>query len=165
VRYSDGGSTWRGEGLALPILAVIAVGAAYEAAIAFGWVPLGDAPGEGPRFGSIFYPAALLAMLVGAPLSWVLAAKGRASISASLLAAAAVVFMVAAYNGFDPYYLPSLRRYSDDGSFPPAWVYTIAAAGLAASLLCFLGRRFGLLLTGPVLLFSVFTSLFLGVGH
>jgi hypothetical protein len=144
---------------------VITVGAAYEAAVAFGWVPLGDAPGEGPRFGSVFFPAALLAMLVGAPLSWVLAAKGRVSSSASFLAVAGVAFMVAAYNGFDPYYLPTLRRYSDDGSFPPAWVYTIAAAGLAASLLCFLGRRFGLILTGPILLFCAFTSLFLGVGH
>lgn len=165
MRYADARSGgWR-EGLALPLVVVIAVGAAYEAAVALGWVPLGDAPGEGPRFGSVFYAAALLAMVIGAPLSWVLAAKGRASIPASLLAVAAVAFMVAAYNGFDPYYLPTLRRYSDDGSFPPAWVYTIAAAGLAASALCFLGRRFGLVLTGPVLLFCAFTSLFLGVGH
>jgi hypothetical protein len=156
---------WRREGVALPLLIVIVVGTAYETAVALGWIPLGDVPGEGPRLHGIVRLASMLAMLTGAVLSWVLAAKGRITISASLLAVAGAAFAVAAYYTFDPYYLPTLRRYSDDDSFPAVWVYSIALAALVASLLCLMRSRFGLLLTGPVLLLCVFTSFFLGVGH
>jgi hypothetical protein len=147
------------------ILAVLAAGAAYETAVALGWISLGTQPGEGPPFEGLVLVAALIAMLVGALVSWALSDGGRSSTAVALLAAVASAFVVARFYGFDPYYLPTLRRYSNAGTFPPAWVYTVAGLGVLASLLCFARPRVGLVLSGAALLVCAFTSIFLGTGH
>jgi hypothetical protein len=160
------GLTARGGALATPlILAVLAAGAAYETAVALGWISLGTQPGDRPPFEPLVLVAALLAMLVGALVSWGISADGRCSTPVALFGAAAGAFMVARFHGFDPYYLPTLRRYSDGGIFPPAWVYTVAGVGLLASFLCFARPRVGLVLSGVALLVCLLTSIFLGGGH
>ncbi len=152
--------------LATPaILAVLAAGAAYEAAVALGWISLGTQPGEGPPIEGLVLFAAVIAMFVGALVSFALSTDGRCSTFVALFGAAAGAFVVARFHGFDPYYLPTLRRYSDAGIFSPALVYTVASLGLLASLLCFARPRVGLVLSGAVLLVCLFTSMFLGIGH
>jgi hypothetical protein len=155
----------RGSLATLLILAVLAAAAAYETAVALGWISLGTQPGDRPPFEALVLVAALLAMLVGALVSFALSTEGRCSTSVALFGAAAGAFVVARFHGFDPYYLPTLRRYSDAGMFSPAWVYTVAGLGLLASFLCFARPQVGLVLSGAVLLVCLFTSIFLGGGH
>ena len=160
----DGMRRW--DALATPlILAVLVAGAAYETAVALGWISLGTQPGDGPPFEALVLVAALIAMLVGALVSFALSTEGRCSTFVALFGAAAGAFVVARFHGFDPYYLPTLRRYSDAGMFSPTWVYAVAGLGLLASLLCFARPRVGLVLSGAVLLVCLFTSIFLGGGH
>jgi hypothetical protein len=158
--------TARGGALATPlILAVLAAAAAYETAVALEWISLGTQPGDGPPFEGLVLLAALAAMFVGAIVSLALSAEGRCSTPVALFGAAAGAFVVARFHGFDPYYLPTLGRYSDAGIFSPALVYTVAGLGLLASLLCFARPRVGLVLSGAVLFVCLFTSIFLGTGH
>ena len=119
----------------------------------------------GHPFEGLVLVAALIAMLVGALVSLALSDGGRSSTFVALFGAAAGAFVVARFYGFDPYYLPTLRRYSDGGAFPPGLVYTVAGLGLLASLLCFARPRVGLILSGAVLFVCAFTSIFLGTGH
>jgi hypothetical protein len=155
----------RSELLTLLLLSVILGGAAYEAAVALGWISLGTQPGDGPPSEGLVLVAALIAMLMGAVVSAALSAGGRRTTSVVLFGAAAGAFVVARFHGFDPYYLPTLRRYSDAGLFSPTWVYTVAGLGVLSSFLCFVRPRVGLVLSGAVLLVCAFTSIFLGSGH
>ena len=147
------------------ILAVLVVGTAYETAVALQWISLGTQPGEGPPFEGLVLFSALIAMFVGAIVALALSAEGRSSKSVALLAAVAGAFVIARFHSFDPYYLPTLRRYSDAGTFPPALVYTVAGIGLLASFLCFARPRVGLVLSGAVLFVCLFASMLLGTGH
>lgn len=147
------------------ILAVLAAGAAYEAAVALEWISLGMQPGDGPPFESLVLVAALIAMFVGALVSLALSDGGRSSTTVALFGAAAGAFVVARFHGFDPYYLPTLRRHSEGGAFSPVLVYTVAGLGVVASLLCFVRPRAGLILGGAALFVCSFTSIFLGTGH
>lgn len=73
--------------------------------------------------------------------------------------------IAARFHGFDPYYLPTTRRYSDAGAFSPAWVYAVAPLALTATILCLARRRAGLVLNAPALLLCAFTAAFTGIGH
>ena len=164
MRYRLASAQW--DALVTPsILAVLVVGTAYETAVALEWISLGTQPGDGPPFEGLVLVPTLIALLVGALVSWGSSTSGRSGVSVALLAAVAGAYVVARFHGFDPYYLPTLRRYSDAGTFSPAWVYTVAGLGLLASLLCFARPRVGLVLSGAVLLVCLFTSIFLGTGH
>ncbi len=151
--------------LELPILIVLVGAAIYEAAVALQWIPLGTVPGDGARFEGVVIASALAAMLAGIILSLVLAAQGRGSARVAFFAVAAAALMVARFYTFDPYDLPTLIRYSETGSFSPAWVYSIVLAGLAASVLCLVRPRVGFVLAAPVLLLCAFTVSFFGFGH
>lgn len=150
---------------ATPCLLAVTAAAVYEAAVALGWVPLGTLPGEGPSHEGIVLAAALLAILGGCVLSWRLALRGGRNPSVALLGAAAAAFMVARFYSFDPYYLSTLRRYSDGGAVSPVWVYAAAAFALVVSLLCQTRPRTGFILNLPALLLCGLTALFVGVGH
>jgi hypothetical protein len=73
--------------------------------------------------------------------------------------------MVARFYGFDPYYVPTLRRHSDGGVFSPAWVYAVAAFALVASLLCLMRPRVGFFLNSLALVLCGLTATYVGVGH
>jgi hypothetical protein len=93
-----------------------------------------------------------------------LAARSRRSVPAALFAVAAAALMVAHYYAFD-YYLPTLTRYSESGSFSPAWVISVAIAGVLASLLAFARPLFGFMATAVVIPLCLFTIVFAGFGH
>ena len=149
----------------LPLLLAVSAGAAYETAVALGWVALGTAPGEGPAGDGLVLVVGLAALLGGGIASWALAVRGRRNAFVALLGLAAAAFVVARFQAFDPYYLPALRRYSDGGAFSPAWVYAVAGLALAASVLCVVRPRAGFILNAPALILCAFTATFLGGGH
>jgi hypothetical protein len=147
------------------ILLLLIGAAAYEAAVALEWIPLGTEPGEGAKYEGLVLASAAIAMLAGVVVSLLLAARRRRSFSAVFYALAAAALMVAHSYTFDPYYLPTLTRYSASGSFSPAWVFSLAIAGALASLLAFVRPLFGSMATAVVVPLCLFTILFSGFGH
>src|ERR671914_17796 len=51
----------------------------------------------------------------------------------ALLAAAGAGFVLARFLAYDPYYLPTLRRFSEGGNVRGAWIALVVAACLAAA--------------------------------
>lgn len=152
------------------VLAMLVVGAAYEAAMAAGVVTVGPRPGE--------MPAADTPIVVGA--IWALAGAGavllagclsrpvRDALATRLLALlnpAAICFVVARYYSYDPYYAPDLLRMSQGGIVPGWWVVSLVA--LAAGAMATLRRdtRVGMLLTAAVTWLAAITALAAGLGH
>ena len=84
---------------------------------------------------------------------------------AVLLAPAAGAFLLAYFQTFDPYYLPSPIRYSERDFVPPALVYALAAAAFAAGLVTFLRRRPGLVLSVPAILACGLAAFWASIGH
>jgi hypothetical protein len=136
---------------ALPALIVVVAAAAYEAAVALGVIALGSEPGDGPPGEEIVLTAALLAMLAVAFLAAWWSRRGHRVALAELLAPAGAAFLVARFYSFDPYYLPTLRRASDDGLVAPELVFLLTGLALVAGLLVRLRPRVGLWLTSPVM--------------
>jgi hypothetical protein len=150
------------ERLPAVLVAVLAVAACYEAAVALRLLDVGPLSGQGPPGEDAVLLPALVALLVGTGL--VIVASKRPL--AWLLAPAAAALVVARFFSFDPYYAPVLRRMSDGGVVSPAWVAFVAADALAAGALLRLGfRRSGAFLSAAVLLLSFATVVFEGAGH
>lgn len=155
----------RSELAALPLLLIVVLGAAYEAAVAQEWISLGSVPGDGPPYEGWFVSTTLAALLVGSVFSWILAWRYESNVSVALLGVAAAAFMVARFHGFDPYYSPIMRRYSDAGTFSTLWVYGVALLATLGTALAPTSSRVGYAVNGPALLLCAFTATFLGVGH
>jgi len=145
------------------VLLVLVGAAAYEAAVALKWIPVGTLPGENARFEGLVLSLALLALLAGIVISVVLAIRDRRSVPVALFPIAAAALMVARYYTFDTYYLPALTRYSE-GSFSPAWVYGIALVSVLASFLSFAKPRVGFLLGAAVVFLCLVTVSLYGFG-
>jgi len=149
--------------VALAAVAVMAVSAAYEAAVALKWIPVGRVSGEGARFEGIFLAAGGLAMLAGIITSLFLAVANRRWTPGVLLAAVAAALVAAHAYTFDTYRLPSLVRNTESGVLPSAtWVGWIVAAGLLSSLFSLMFPRIGFVLTSAVLVVCFFTFWFTG---
>jgi hypothetical protein len=159
-------ASW-GRPIDLAVLAVLAAASAYEAAVALGWLAVGPQPGQAPPGNGLVLGAAVLALVAEAALCVVYASRPRprADGLGSLLAPAAAAFVVARFHTYDPYYAPALRRMSDDGLIPDAWVYTLVGLALIAAVLARTRPRLGLSLSALVLLLSAFTALAVGLGH
>lgn len=148
----------------IAVLFVLLGAAAYEAAIALQWIPVGNEPGENARFEWVVMVAAELALVAGMVVSIVLAVRDRRSVPAALFPVATALLMVARYYTFDTYYLPSLTRYSESDSFPSTWVYGVALASVPTVLLSYAKPRLGFVLGAAVLFLCLFTVTFFGVG-
>jgi hypothetical protein len=135
---------------------VLAAAAAYEAAIALGWISMGSLPGDDAPGSGIVLAAALLALVVGA-VALAAGASGRAA-AAVLVAGAA--FLVADFFTYDSYYLPALQRYSENPSYP-GWVAGLALTMLAAAAAARWVARPGAVL----LLVCAATAFSFGIGH
>jgi hypothetical protein len=159
------GKLWRP--FALTILAVLAAAAAYEAAVALGWLDIGPEPGQAPPANDVVLRVAGFALLAGAGLCLVRAWAPLTQVDALalLLAPAAVAFVLARFYSYDPYYAPTLRRMSDDGLVPDSWVYLLLGLALLAAVLVRIRPRAGLGATALVLLLSAVTALAEGSGH
>jgi hypothetical protein len=145
-------------------LGVLVLATGYEALVAFGVIELGSLPGEGPPGELTIALIAVLTMLVAAGLA-LIAALGARVPFLYLLPPAAAAFLVARFSTFDPYYLPTLRRYSDDGMLPPELVYAVVALAVGAALLTLFHRRAGAALSVPVILACAFFAQVLVGGH
>ncbi len=157
----------RREGAAWASVAVLAVATLFEALVALEVVPMGDVPGEGARGGGIVFAAALVAMLVGAALAVALALASPATDAPSLvwvlLAPWGAAYVTARWLAFDPYYLPTLRRYSDGGVGAP-WIAGLALSSAVSALLSRRYPRSGAVATSSVLAVSALTAWVLGFG-
>jgi hypothetical protein len=145
-------------------LVVLVLATGYEALVAFGVIGLGSLPGEGPPGELTIALIAVLTMLVAAGLALVAALGARVPFL-YLLPPAAAAFLVARFYTFDPYYLPTLRRYSDDGMLPPQLVYAVVALAAVAALLTLVHRRAGAALSVPVILACALFAQVLVGGH
>ena len=105
-----------------------------------------------------------MTMLLAAGLALFTVLGARVPVLA-LLPPAAAAFLVARYYTFDPYYLPTLRRFSDDGILPPALVYGLLALAIGAALLTRANRRVGAALSVPVILACALFSQVVVGGH
>jgi len=151
--------------LELAVLLVLFGAAAYEAAVALEWIPVGTVPGENARFEGLVMGAALVAFLAGFVISVMLAALNRHDFAAALFPVAAATLTVARYYTFDTYYLPDLTRYSESsGPFSPIWVYGVALASVPAWSFSLAKPRVGFVIGAAVIFFCFFTSFLFGLG-
>jgi hypothetical protein len=122
----------------------------------------GRAPGEGIAGEETVAGLAYITMLVGAAAA---AAAMWRPWAVALFAPAAAAFMVTRFYTYDPYYLPTLRRYSDGGAVSPGWIFTMLGVSIAVGTLTRLRPRAGGIATALLLLLLLFTSGIASDGH
>jgi hypothetical protein len=143
------------------VLATQISAAAYELALALGAGSIGPEPGEGvPGSGAVLV-VALLGMVAASGLS--LSYRTRPW-PAALFAPAAAAFLVAFYFTYDPYFAPTLRRYSE-GNVGAAWIAVVAVVALADGVLTRLQPRIGRVMTSVVVFGVLVTTVLAGDGH
>ena len=125
-------------------VAVLAAGAIQQALVATGVLALGTTPGDDPP-GQALVVAAIVAMLAGA-VGWPIVGRDLPRAFRLSLALAAAAFAIAHFLAYDPYYAPTLRRYSDGGAVGAATAAAAGAGVLAASLAALRWRRTGAIL-------------------
>jgi hypothetical protein len=139
---------------------LLAAATVYEASVAFGWIALGNEPGDGPPLDTPVAIAAVATYVVAIAAAALLASRALA-----VLAAAGAALVVARFYTFDPYYLPTHRRMSDQGLFPTTWIAAVCiGAAIAVAVTIYQPRR-GRAFTTAILIACVFTFLFAGAGH
>ena len=149
------------------VVVVLVAAAAYEAVIALGWIspgsdPGGDAPGQ-----AVVTIGAFLALVAGMGVG-VAGALRRGPARrwpAMLIPLAAAAYLLGHYYAFDPYYLPDLRRFSDDGNIAARWVYSVAAGAVGVAGVIALVPRIGLALLPFMLLVCGIFVVGEGIGH
>jgi hypothetical protein len=144
------------------LVAMLLGAAAYEVALALGAGTIGPRPGDDVTGAAWVSGIAVVAMLAGVFLAPSIAR--HSPLAAALLAPAAAAFLVAFWLTYDPYFAPSLRRYSE-GNVPAVWIALVAAAAVAAGTVAYLRPRVGGALTSAVLVLLVVTGLLAGDGH
>jgi hypothetical protein len=162
------GSILRG-GLAI-LVAVVAVGAVYELAVALGVIGLGPHPGDPPAgynrvVGITLLALALMgAVLVLAALPW-RGGDACGRVAAPLAGAVAAAFLVARFYSYDPYYAPDLHRMSDGGIVAGSWVAFLIIVTFAAALLVRWSPRVALAATAVAVWANALTAAVAGTGH
>lgn len=153
--------TRRRELVTLLLLVLIVGGAAYEAAVALGWISIGQLPGEGaPGEGEIL-AVAVVAVLAGIAFS-LFASRDNRLVAG--LAPAAAILMAARFYTFDSYYAPALRRASEGGVVAAGWVYVLVALAVLAGVLALFRPRLAFVGV-PVMFLCALTTLFADTGH
>ena len=102
--------------------------------------------------------AALFAMLAGAGLALLSAWIKTPVWPIAALAPSAAAFSLARFYTYDDYYTAHLRRYSDNGTVQPAWMFVVTAAAIAAGVLTWRIPRIGAVVTAVVLVVLVGTT-------
>jgi hypothetical protein len=146
---------------------VLFAAAAYEAAVALEWISLGSEPGDDASGQAVVTSSAFLALAAGMGVGAV-AAFRRGPVRrwpAMLIPVAAAAYLIGHYYAFDPYYLPTLRRFSDDGNIAARWVYAVAACAVGVGGVIALAPRIGLALLPFMLLVVGIFVVGEGIGH
>jgi hypothetical protein len=144
----------------LAVTALLLAGAAFELVLALGAAKPGPQPGDDAAGQAVVGPAMAAAVLVG----MIVSAGARERVGAAL-APAAGLLLVAGYYTYDPYYAPSLRRYSDGGAAAPSAIFAVLSLMLLVGLVAFRWPRVGGALTTFALFVCGFTALIAGDGH
>jgi hypothetical protein len=146
---------------------VLLAAAAYELALALGLVGsyAGLAPGQGVEGEDTVTAVAWLTMLVGAVVALVHAIRPRWPWAVAIFAPAAAAFMTAKFYTYDPYYLPTQRRYSDGGAVTAEWVLGMLAVSLVVGVSTHLRPRAGSKATAFMLPLLLVTSVLASDGH
>jgi hypothetical protein len=139
--------------------------AAYEVALALGAVSIGREPGQGAPGEEAVEGAMLLVMVVGACLAVAAARRRCRSGVIALYAPAAAAFLVTRFYSYDPYYAPSLRRYSDGGVAAPELIFAYAVGAAAVGLAAWFVPREGAVATAVALPLIAIMTIGIGVGH
>ena len=143
------------------VVGILVAGAAYELALALGAGSLGPEPGEDVAGSTAVHAIAVLTMIAAAALAPF--AESRPW-PAALFAPAAAAYLVAFYFTYDPYYAPTLRRYSE-GNVGGAWIVAVAVVAVANGVLTRLQPRLGRFTTSAVLVLVLLTTLLAGDNH
>jgi hypothetical protein len=147
--------------------ALLLAAAAYELSLVLDlWGSYDGSPRDGfvdaeETVASVAY----LTMLVGSVVAFVHAMRPRAPWAVALFAPAAAAFMTAKFYTYDPYFLPSLRRYSDDGAATAEWILGMLAASLVVGAAVRLLPRTGSIATTFILPWLLIVSLLASAGH
>ena len=143
---------------------LVLAGAAQQAAVALGWLEIGDEPGaEAP--GRVLLTLAFLALVsLGLTFLWA-AAVGERVPAAPVLAVAAGLLVIARFYAFDPYYAPFERRMSDGGAVAGMWIVLVVACAIAAAAAAVRLPRAGLVVTAVVGWLAFGTAASSGLGH
>lgn len=134
------------------MVATLLAAAAYELVLALRRTP-------SPSGAGALLVVGLVAMLFGGALVF-----ARVS-PVGLYAPVAGLFVTARFYTGDAYYGTSFRSYADGGIFPPAWIFVLLGAAVAAGLTTHLWRRSMPIESEAVLVLLMFTALFMGTGH
>jgi hypothetical protein len=149
------------------VVVVLLLAAVYEAAIALEWISLGSEPGGDAPGQAVVTSGAFLALVagIGVGVAGVLRRGSPRRWPAMLIPVAAAAYLLSHYYAFDSYYLPDLRRFSDDGNIAARWVYGVAACSVGVGALIALVPRIGLALLPFMLLVCGIFVVGEGIGH
>ncbi len=146
-------------------VAVLLCAAVYYLVLAVGPSGIGSLPGDGPPGETVAAAAWILASLAGGVLAVVYVVRPGRPGPVYLLAPASGASMTAFFYDYDPYYAPSLRRYSDHGAAAASWIFLVLGIAVAVGVIAFRARRLGAALTPFALLLALATALVAGDGH
>ena len=124
-------------------VAILLAAAAYYIVLAVGPHGIGPLPGDGPPGETVAAVAWLLASLAGVVLAVVYAMRPSIPGPVYLLAPASALSAVASFYNFDPYYAPSLRRYSDYATTAAAVTWFVVGIAVVVAVLALRHRRLG----------------------
>jgi hypothetical protein len=143
------------------VFGTLVAAAAYELALALGAGSVGPDPGDDVAGSTFVHVVALLAMVAGAGLAPLSATRPW---PAALLAPAAAAYLVAFYFTYDPYFAPTLRRYSE-GNVGGQWIVVVVAVAVGNGVLTYLRPRIGRFTTSGVLVILLLTTVLAADGH
>jgi hypothetical protein len=146
--------------------ALFLAAAGYELAVALRWISMGSQPGDEARGQAVITIGALAALVLGIGATAVAASRERppGSVPAVLVPLASAAYMAAHFYAFDPYYLPTLRRFTESG-VSSVWVYGVVAGAVLVAALSRIRPRAGLALVPVILLVCAVTVVGMGIGH
>jgi hypothetical protein len=144
------------------VVLVLLAASAYELALGLGWLSMGSQPGQEAKGQSAVTIAAFLALLIG--MGSAVVSRGAHWWPQLLVPVAAASYMTAHYYAFDPYYLPSLRRFST-GIISPIWLYGVVVAAVVVALAIRRRPNVAPPLTPLVLFVCACTVFAEGLGH
>ena len=147
------------------VVAILLGAAVYYVVLAVGPHGIGALPGDGPPGETVVGLSWVLASLAGAVLAVACAVRPRLPGPVHLVAPAAALTALAFFYTYDPYYAPSLRRYSDHGAVAASGMFVVFGIAVAVGAVALRHRRLGAALTPFSLLLTLVTAVVAGDGH